>query len=261
MSELLLSPVDHAAHRSALREAELQSIIMEARLARGREQLSDTIHRLEARQAGKIVVDEQIDDLRARTAERDRELDLHTEALAARELRITLCRQLLKDDWAKLETLRYRGALAEELLRVKSLELGRVSEELSDRRRQLTAFSRHRLEQRVRVGIERWLPAHLCDEALGVWRERIASRHRQRERLRGVVRIWGGSALHAAWTSWRGFVSGAARRAKRADRTRAQALTTLEAAVEERRDVMRTYWERDMTFDGHGVGLDRPGIP
>ena len=128
--------------------------------------------RFEAQETGKRAFSEQLGTMRELVEERRRLLDAHTQDLAARELRIRLSRQGLAESGSKLEELRKRGCLAEEELRVRSLQLGKASERLVERRQQLLALQRLRLQQRVRVGTSRWVEAHLQDMALQRWRER-----------------------------------------------------------------------------------------
>ncbi len=70
---------------------------------------------------------------------------------AACELRLALTRQCLADSGRKLEALRARGAIAEDLHRERTIQQGTLTERLLERREQLKELIRFALEQRVRV--------------------------------------------------------------------------------------------------------------
>ena len=151
---------------------------------------------------------------------------------AACELRLALTRECLADSGRKLEALRGRGAIAEELHRERTIQQGTLTERLVERREQLKELIRFALEQRVRVGLRSWLPGYLQEEALGRWREGVEQQRAFHERLKGCVLLWHSHSLHQAIVAWRAGISRDAT-AKLEDRRR-RALRGLEQAADRR---------------------------
>lgn len=220
------------AARAALAEATATAASLDARVLRLRELLETSGRRLAARQAGQAEQGALAGSLRAQLAERHRQLDVHQQGVAARELRIRLSRQTLLETSHKLEALRARGGVAEEALRAKSVQLGVLTERLRERRLQKLELQRLELVQRVRVGPERWRPPTRCDEALAAWRAAAAARRVNLERLRGGVLLWRAAALHAAMVAWREAGAARAHDGRVVEQRRRRALRALEASAE-----------------------------
>lgn len=222
-----------AATQAALRDADAAGRALDARLGVARSLLAHASKRLGAATDGRDFLEERADDLHKMVEERGRRVELLHEGAAACELRLALSRQCLADSGRKLEALRARGGVAEEVHREKTIHLGTLGERLLERREQLRELTRFALEQRVRVGLPHWLPARQQETALGQWREGIAAERRQRERLRGAVLLWQSANLGWALRGWR-----AALRAPDEqfilEARRAKALRGLEHAAEAR---------------------------
>eukprot|EP00966_Prymnesium_polylepis_P292860 6763938-Prymnesium_polylepis.1 len=220
-----------AAHRDALRDAEASLNATEARILWTTEQIADARRaatsaataadenctpsaltgrighacrsRLDERRLKQQASRDDTRLLRVRADDRTTTLGMHRAGLAARETRLVLSRQCLHEHAQKIEVLRARGGVAEELLRARSFQLGVASERLRERRQQLGDLTRRQLELRVRLGISKWLPQHLCAEALASWHAALTARRANRERQGGAVAKGRRTALQRALSVWR----------------------------------------------------------
>lgn len=132
-----------------------------------------------------------------------RRIGLLAEAEAACLQRLSLSRSLLGEAGQKLEGLRTRGAVAEEILRERTIRLGGLSERLLERKQQHRTLIQRVLEQRLRVGLLTWLRPHQLETALDRWGDTLQKRARNVERLRGATVLWRLSALHHGFAAWR----------------------------------------------------------
>lgn len=227
-----------AARVAALREAEVDGQKLDARLSVARTLLSSASKRLGDSADGIDHLDAMHAELLQIVEEKRRRADLLHQGNAACELRLALTRQCLADSGRKLEALRTRGAIAEELHREKTIQHGTLSERLLERREQLRELLRYGLEQRVRVGLRAWLPTHLQEDALGRWREGVARQRAYHDSLRGAVLLWKSSQLHQAVTAWQSALD-RSRHASLEERRR-RALRGLEQAAERRIEATAT---------------------
>jgi hypothetical protein len=232
------------ARLAALREADAAGRELQAKLSVARMLLSSAGQRLANQTDGQAYLEDRAVELQQMLDEHTRRVDMLHEGAAACELRLALSRQCLADSGHKLEALRTRGGIAEEVCREKTIQLGKIGERLLERREQLRELVRFSLEQRVRCGLAQWRPEALLSDALSLWRGSIIAQAALRERLRGVGLLWQSASLHAALRTWK-----AARRRPGTlaslDKRRQNALRGLERAAEDRIAVtgsMATDW-------------------
>ena len=181
------------ARVAACEEAEAMAIALGAKLSVLRDHLEATKLRVKERDATAASLVERAEDLAAREHDSQVAVELIREGNAACDQRITLTKQLIQESARKIEALRARGGVAEEMHREKTIQLGVVGERLLERGQQLRAMTLHCMEQRLRVGLEAWLPMQRRAEALAKWREAAASRREKNERLLGAAMV--GAAL------------------------------------------------------------------
>ena len=207
---------------SALVEAEAAGRDLEARCSVARSLLAAIQERHSAQAEDRQDLEARSLELRERVDDSDQRCVTLGEAEAASEQRLQQMRSLLVESGRRIEGLRLRGAIAEELLQQRTIALGGLSERLLERKQQLRELTRRSLEQRLRVGLHAWLRPHRLEESLDRWRQTLVRRAENVERLRGVAVLWRLSAFHQALTAWRkavqnemeGHVEAAGRRRK-----------------------------------------------
>ena len=196
------SEVALAARVAACEEAEATKLALDAKLTVMKAFLESSSKRLEARLADEASLRARGDELSVQEDTVTRTVSTLQEAIDACEQRLGLTKQLLHEGGLKLEALRARGGVAEEVHRDKTIQLGVLGERCLERNQQLKQITLHCLEQRLRVGLDAWRPTQRRAEALEAWCVVASKRRRHKERLQGCALLWRASALHRAMTRW-----------------------------------------------------------
>ena len=225
-----------AAALAALLDADAASREIEARCSVTKALLQAIQERHAAQVEGRSMIEENSVVLHTKVDDVDHRTTVLTEAEAASSKRLMLTRQLLVESGKRLEGLRVRGAVAEECLRERTITLGGMSERLLERKQQLRALTRRTLEQRLRVGLQAWLPSYRLEETLDRWRQTLVRRAENVERLRGVAVLWRLSALNQAVRTWQSTATSQVRKERsghaEAAAQRRRAMQGLDRAVE-----------------------------
>lgn len=200
-SEIMML-VESDAQRAACEEAEATRDALAAKMMVLRDHLKAYNERVERRDATAESLKERSEELALHAHDSEQTVELMREGISACDKRLDLTKQLLRESARKLEALRTRGGVAEEMHRAKTIALGVAGERLLERAQQLRAVTLHCMEQRLRVGLDTWLPMQKRGLALAKWRDAATSRRARLERLHGASRIWGVGALQHAVDVW-----------------------------------------------------------
>ena len=209
----------HAELRTAIHEAEAAGGAADHKLQTLHRQLQSISNRLDAARHEKLASSERARLLRDEIGQLKHQLARNHAAIEARDRRIELSRESLRESSAKLESLRVRHQIGQSRLHARVMHLGTLHERALVRAQQHAGLSRQRTRERLATGVPRWLdaadglPSQHFDECWARWRDAAARRGRCKAVARAAVERMRHSELALAMRAWR--LNSEIRRARR----------------------------------------------
>ena len=208
-----------SALRTAIHEAEAAGGAADHKLQTLHRQLQSISNRLDAARHEKLASSERARLLRDEIDQLKHQLARNHAAIEARDRRIELSRESLRESSAKLESLRVRHQIGQSRLHARVMHLGTLHERALVRAQQHAGLSRQRTRERLATGVPRWLdaadglPSQHFDECWARWRDAAARRGRCKAVARAAVERMRHSELALAMRAWR--LNSEIRRARR----------------------------------------------